>query len=191
MGDTGPSPPTDRPRTATDRLNTRTHRLVRPPCRPHLIVALVVIIVVAVAAGAGIEYALNHSTTTGQAPASSAPPASPAITAKVDPAVVDITSVVPDGKAATGMVLTSSGLVLTNNHVIENSTTVNAQVDGTGHIYSATVLGYSITGDVALLRLKGASGLKTVTTAISPTLAVGTSVVAIGNAGGTGARRVR
>ena len=163
-----------------------------PPGRPDhvgpiLIVALVVIIVVAVAAGAGIEYALNHSTTTGQAPASSAPPASPAITAKVDPAVVDITSVVPDGKAAgTGMVLTSSGLVLTNNHVIENSTTVNAQVDGTGHIYSATVLGYSITGDVALLRLKGASGLKTVTTAISSNLAVGTSVVAIGNAGGTG-----
>jgi len=154
---------------------------------PILIVALVVILLVAVAAGAGIEYALHHSTITGPSPGSSASPASPAITAKVDPAVVDITTVVPDGEAAgTGMVLTSSGLVLTNNHVIENATTVNAQVDGTGRSYSATVLGYSITGDVALLQLRGASGLKTVTTESSSTLSVGTSIVAIGNAGGAG-----
>ena len=113
-----------------------------PPSRaervgPILFVALVVL-VVAVAAGAGIEYAFNHSTTTGQSPSSSAAPASPAITAKVDPAVVDITTVVPDGEAAgTGMVLSSSGLVLTNNHVIENASSVKAQVDGIGRTYSA------------------------------------------------------
>ena len=154
---------------------------------PIFIVALIVILLVAVAAGAGIEYALHHSTITGQSPGSSASPASPAMTAKVDPAVVDITTVVPDGEAAgTGMVLTSSGLVLTNNHVIENATTVNAQVDGTGRSYSATVLGYSITGDVALLQLKGASGLKTVTTGNSSTLSVGASIVAIGNTGDAG-----
>jgi S1-C subfamily serine protease len=83
------------------------------------------------------------------------------------------------------MILTASGLVLTNNHVIENATTINAQVVG-GASYSARVLGYSVTDDIALLQLSGASGLSIVTTADSSALTVGQPVVGIGNAGGVG-----
>ncbi len=111
-----------------------------------------------------------------------------AIAAQVDPGLVDIDTTLAQGGAAagTGMVLTSSGLVLTNNHVIENATTINVQVVGSSRSYSATVLGYSVTDDVALLKLQNASGLKTVTTGNSANLSVGQPLVAIGNAGGTG-----
>jgi len=111
-----------------------------------------------------------------------------AIASQVDPALVDIDTTLAQGGAAagTGMVLSSSGLVLTNNHVIENATTINVQDVGNGRTYSATVLGYSVTDDVALLQLKNASGLKTVSLAKSPNLSVGQPVVAVGNAGGTG-----
>ncbi len=111
-----------------------------------------------------------------------------AIAAQVDPALVDIdTTLAQTGAAAgTGMVLTSSGLVLTNNHVIENATTINAQIVGSGQSYTAKVIGYSVTDDVALLQLQNASGLKTITTGDPSTVTVGQPVVAIGNAGGTG-----
>lgn len=111
-----------------------------------------------------------------------------AIASQVDPALVDIDTTLAQGGAAagTGMVLTSAGLVLTNNHVIENATTINVQVVGTHQTYSATVLGYSVTDDVALLKLQNASGLKTVSIGNASNVSVGAPVVAIGNAGGTG-----
>jgi len=90
------------------------------------------------------------------------------------------------GRAAgTGMVLTSSGEVLTNNHVINGATQIVAVVPGTSHRYVAKVVGYSVSSDVAVLQLQHASGLKTV----SPTQAkttVGEPVHAVGNAGGRG-----
>ncbi|HXQ61512.1 MAG TPA: trypsin-like peptidase domain-containing protein [Acidimicrobiales bacterium] len=111
-----------------------------------------------------------------------------AIAAQVDPALVDIdTTLAQTGAAAgTGMVLTSSGLVLTNNHVIENATTINVQIVGSGQTYTAHVVGYSVHDDVALLQLQNASGLKTISMGNSSNLSVGQPVVAIGNAGGTG-----
>jgi S1-C subfamily serine protease len=54
----------------------------------------------------------------------------------------------------------ASGLVLTNNHVIENSTKITAAVTTTGKTYPATVIGYDETADVALIRLQGATGRK-------------------------------
>jgi S1-C subfamily serine protease len=87
--------------------------------------------------------------------------------------------------AGTGMVLTPSGKVLTNNHVISGSTTIDVVVPNTGHSYKARVVGYDRTADVALLQLQGASGLKTVS--ISPaSVSVGAKVTARGNAGGGG-----
>jgi S1-C subfamily serine protease len=87
--------------------------------------------------------------------------------------------------AGTGMVLTSSGEVLTNNHVISGATTIRVVVPKTGHSYKARVLGYDRTADVALLQLQGASSLKTVSIS-SAKLSVGTRVTARGNAGGDG-----
>ena len=83
------------------------------------------------------------------------------------------------------MVLTSSGEVLTNNHVISGATTIKVIVPKTDHSYTARVLGYDRTADVALLQLQGASNLKTVSIS-SAHLPVGATVTALGNAGGDG-----
>ena len=87
--------------------------------------------------------------------------------------------------AGTGMVLTPSGKVLTNNHVISGATTIDVVVPKTGHSYKARVVGYDRAADVALLQLQGASGLKTVSIG-SETVSVGAKVTARGNAGGDG-----
>ncbi len=108
---------------------------------------------------------------------------------KVQPGVVDINSTLKyqDGAAAgTGMVLSSNGVVLTNNHVVEGSTHLTATPVIGGKKYQATVLGVDPTDDVALIKLQGASGLKTVQVGDSSKVGLGTAVVAIGNAGGRG-----
>ena len=92
-----------------------------------------------------------------------------------------------DSRAAgTGMVLTSSGEILTNNHVIRGATKITVVVPGTNHTYTASVVGYDVADDVAVLRAAGASNLDTVTTAESSKVAIGDRVTAVGNAGGTG-----
>jgi S1-C subfamily serine protease len=88
--------------------------------------------------------------------------------------------------AGTGIVLTSSGEVLTNNHVINGATTVKVVIPSTGRTYTARVLGYSKTGDVALIQLANASNLKTLKLGSSGSVSVGQAVRALGNAGGTG-----
>jgi S1-C subfamily serine protease len=112
-----------------------------------------------------------------------------AIAEKVDPGVVDITSELKYSDATaegTGMVISADGLVLTNNHVIDQATRVSATLVTSGKTYTAKVLGYDSTDDVALLRLVGASGLKTVAMADSSKVKVGQAVLALGNAGGRG-----
>src|SRR6185437_13768974 len=112
-----------------------------------------------------------------------------ALAQKVDPGIVDITSELKysDQTAeGTGMVISSSGLVLTNNHVIDQATSVSATLVTSGKKYTAKVIGYDSTDDVALLQLVGASGLKTIATADSGSVKVGDPVLALGNAGGRG-----
>jgi S1-C subfamily serine protease len=100
--------------------------------------------------------------------------------------VIDTTLAYQGGQAAgTGMVLTSTGEVLTNNHVIEGATAISVVVPGTGRSYSARVVGYDVRDDVAVLQLKNAANLTTVSVGAA-TLRVGQSVTATGNAGGTG-----
>lgn len=111
------------------------------------------------------------------------------IAASVDTGLVDINtnlSYEDATGAATGMILTSGGLVLTNNHVIEGATSITARDVATGTTYQATVVGYDTSADVALLQLKDASGLTTVTLGTSSSVKVGEEVVGIGNAGGAG-----
>jgi len=88
--------------------------------------------------------------------------------------------------AGTGIVLTSSGRILTNNHVIAGATTIRVVVPKTTHTYAARVAGYDTTADVAVLQLQKASNLKTVTTGDASSLKLGARVTAVGNAGGTG-----
>jgi S1-C subfamily serine protease len=88
--------------------------------------------------------------------------------------------------AGTGMVLTSNGEILTNNHVISGATAIRVIVPGTGKSYAAKVVGYSASDDVAVIKASGASGLATISRADSSKVAVGDAVTALGNAGGTG-----
>jgi S1-C subfamily serine protease len=111
------------------------------------------------------------------------------IAANISPGLVDINTTLGDQNASaagTGMVLTSTGEVLTNNHVINGATSISVTDVGNGHTYTATVVGYDTTRDLAVLQLQGASGLKTVSFGNSSGVSVGQKVVAIGNAGGTG-----
>ncbi len=112
------------------------------------------------------------------------------IRAKVAPELVDINTVLryeTEAAEGTGMVLTSTGKVLTNNHVIEGATKISATDLGNGKTYSATVLGYTTrTHDIAVIQLTDARDLKTVDVGSSSSVKVGEAVVAIGNAGGTG-----
>jgi len=102
---------------------------------------------------------------------------------------VDINTILNYGggsAAGTGIVLTSSGVVLTNNHVIEGATTIKAVDVGSGRTYTATVVGADKGDDIAVLQLQGASGLQTVPTGASSKVAVHDHVTAVGNAGGVG-----
>jgi S1-C subfamily serine protease len=114
--------------------------------------------------------------------------ASQPATAAESAGVVLIDTVLPyqNGQAAgTGMILTSSGQVLTNYHVVHGAGSISVTVAQTGQTYQATVVGTDPTQDVALIQLTGASGLTTIkpdTDAVT----VGAQVTAVGNAGGTG-----
>jgi len=88
--------------------------------------------------------------------------------------------------AGTGMILTSNGEVLTNNHVVDQATSITATVVATGRTYTAKVVGTDPTADVAVLQLQGASGLSTIPLGDSSSVSPGDNVVAIGNAGGVG-----
>jgi len=86
--------------------------------------------------------------------------------------------------AGTGIVLTSTGEVLTNYHVVEGSTSIRVTIASTGQTYTASVVGHDEADDIALLQLKGASGL-TVAKIDDDIVRKTDAVTAVGNAGGT------
>jgi S1-C subfamily serine protease len=181
-----------------------------PPRRkaPRLVVLLASIVAVAVVVATGLG--LLFSASSAPAAISSSPirtvPQSGtnanrtdggidvrSVSARVAPAVVDINTTLVSfstpgvaGRAAgTGIILSSSGEVLTNNHVIRNASTIRVTVANHG-TYDAKVLGTDPTHDIALLQLQGASGLPSATLADSSSLSIGQEVVAMGNALGRG-----
>jgi S1-C subfamily serine protease len=112
-----------------------------------------------------------------------------AIAQKVDPGLVDINTTLgyQNAEAAgTGIVLTSNGEILTNNHVVEGATSIKVTDIGNGKTYTATVVGYDRTKDLAVIQLQNASGLTTATLGDSSKVKTGDAVVGIGNAGGAG-----
>src|SRR5215475_1164087 len=88
--------------------------------------------------------------------------------------------------AGTGMILNSTGAVLTNNHVVDGATSISVTVVSTGKTYTATVVGTDPTDDVAVIQLQNASGLQTAKLGDSSKVSVGDAVTGVGNAGGTG-----
>jgi hypothetical protein len=90
------------------------------------------------------------------------------------------------GRAGTGMIISRSGLVLTNSHVIDASNGLTATVVSTGRTCPAIWLGYDKGSDIAVVKLEGASGLTPIPLGNSSAVKVGDGVVAMGNANGTG-----
>ncbi|HEU0206578.1 MAG TPA: trypsin-like peptidase domain-containing protein [Pseudolysinimonas sp.] len=92
--------------------------------------------------------------------------------------------------AGTGIILTSTGEILTNNHVVQGSTSIKVTVESTGASYPAKVVGTDETDDVAVLQLVGSSGSDvtglTTATLDTGTLSAGDAVISVGNAEGTG-----
>ncbi|MGH3825390.1 MAG: S1C family serine protease [Pseudonocardiaceae bacterium] len=88
--------------------------------------------------------------------------------------------------AGTGIVLSSSGHVLTNHHVINGATSITVTNVGNDRTYPAAVVGYDSTHDIAVLQLRDASGLATAPIGDSDTVEVGDKIATIGNAGGRG-----
>ncbi|HTT58692.1 MAG TPA: trypsin-like peptidase domain-containing protein [Acidimicrobiales bacterium] len=126
---------------------------------------------------------------TGPTKTSASDAAAAKVAKEVDPGLVDINTGISyqDASAAgTGMVLSADGIVLTNNHVIEGATSISVTDIATGKTYQATVLGYDVDKDIAVLKLQNASGLTTVTLGNSASLTLNEKVVGIGNAGGVG-----
>ena len=121
--------------------------------------------------------------------ASRTPLSASQIAQRVDPALVDVVSTLGDqgaSAAGTGIVLTSDGTVLTNNHVIRGATSIKVTDVGNGRTYTAKVVGYDASKDVAVIQLQNASGLTTANLGDSSSVRSGDSVTALGNAGGKG-----
>jgi S1-C subfamily serine protease len=170
----------------------------------RLIAAVVVAVIIATGGGIGIGWNLARIISGRQtavlSPIQVVTPVSPspgaganpsAAASRVIPAVVDINTVVQTATgsseaAGTGLIITSSGDVLTNNHVVDQSTEVRVSIQGRSGTYSAEVLGVDPSADIALIHINGVSGLPTVTLTDSSKLQVGDLVLAIGNALGLG-----
>jgi S1-C subfamily serine protease len=90
------------------------------------------------------------------------------------------------GGAGTGLLLTGTGEVLTNNHVINGAKRVEVVSKANQRRYQATVLGYDRTRDIALLKIQGAARLSPARIGNSAKLRIGEPIMGIGNAGGLG-----
>lgn len=100
----------------------------------------------------------------------------------VAPAVLRIQTGAPDtGTAGTAVVLTPTGDVVTNEHLVHGETTATL-IAADGHSVSARVMAADEKADVAWLRIDGAAGLPVARLAGGGTVRVGEDVVAIGNA---------
>ncbi len=182
----------------------------RPPRRHFGLLSYLGVALAAGALGAGTVVALYHPAANSSAsaqPSSSAPAPLPSTAipvpssggtgttggslSQVEQGIVIINTTLQyssERAAGTGMVINAGdGLVLTNNHVIENATKITATVAATGQNFLAKVVGYDVTGDIALIQLQNPSGLHKVPIGDSGKVRTGAPVTALGNAGGQSA----
>jgi S1-C subfamily serine protease len=140
---------------------------------------------VAVVAGLGTFFGLMIATASSR----NAVLTTAQISSQTDPGLVDVMTnlgLQQEQAAGTGVVLTPSGEILTNNHVIKGATSIKVRDIGNGRTYAAKVVGYDQTRDIAVIQAVGASGLQTAALGDSSSVKVGDKVVALGNALGKG-----
>ena len=190
----GPSTPADERVDSTPRQ----HRRRTPALLASAAVVVVVLAVVGVRSDRHHHQASAATTsTTAKATTSTTTTTSlpvettSRIIQEIDPAVVDINTInqIPTGyaiAAATGMIVSSDGYIVTNNHVVEEATSIKVAVAGHASQYKATFVGADPAADVAVIKIDGLTGLPTVQFGNSSTVDVGNQVVAIGNVHGRG-----
>ena len=84
--------------------------------------------------------------------------------------------------AGTGVIVSDSGYILTNKHVVDGATSISVVLDD-GTIYEdAKVAAVDPLNDIAFVKIEGATDLKVATLGDSKTISVGQQVIAIGNA---------
>ncbi|MEV6180790.1 trypsin-like peptidase domain-containing protein [Streptomyces sp. NPDC052016] len=151
---------------------------------------LAAVAIVAAAIGGGTAYGIQEltgkdevvasSTTTSVVPSSKTGDVA-AIAATVSPSVVEINATLGNGSSTgSGVIITSDGEIITNNHVISGASSIKVTTSD-GKEYTATVVGTDSSKDLALIKLENASGLKAATLGDSDGVQVGDTVVAIGS----------
>ncbi|SDL10420.1 S1C family serine protease [Streptomyces indicus] len=154
------------------------------------VAVLAAVALVAAAVGGGTAYAAqelfgNDTTATTGINGTNASAGSKGTVAGVANAVsdsiVEIKANTGSGTSTgSGVIITSDGEIITNNHVIAGASQVQVQTND-GKTYTAEVVGTDSKKDLALLKLKDASGLKAATLGDSDKVGVGDQVVAIGS----------
>ena len=171
-------------------------RLPRRPGRVRRLLVYVVLALLSAAAGVGTTLIVQQAGA-GRPGGTGTPRAArpgalndEAVYDAVEPGVVDVTAdlqYLQETAEGTGFVIdAAAGLVLTNNHVIDGATSVTVTAVTSGRSYPARVLGYDVADDIALLQLRGVTGLAAVAIGDSSRVRVGTPVLAIGNEAGQG-----
>jgi putative serine protease PepD len=154
------------------------------------IALLAAVAIVAAAVGGGTAYAFQQltgkdtvatsSTTTAVVPSSKRGDVA-TIAATVSPSVVEVEATLSNGTSTgAGVIITTDGQIVTNNHVISGATSVKVKTSN-GKSYTAKVVGTDSKKDLALLKLENASGLTAATLGNSSGVQVGDTVVAIGS----------
>ncbi|WP_055586178.1 S1C family serine protease [Streptacidiphilus griseoplanus] len=175
---------------------SRGHRARRSGLRGRLVLAAAAAVLAATAGGAaGALVASGHdggsavaSSTVARTVAdrtSAGAPTVAAIAQAVTPSTVEISVRSDSGSATgTGVILTSTGQILTNYHVISTAVDSGAAITVTfsdGSTATATLTGTDKALDVAVIKASGVSGLTPATLGDSDAVAVGDAVVAIGS----------
>lgn len=111
---------------------------------------------------------------------------------KVSDSVVSITTEVrtqswfgteQTGQAAgTGFILSESGYIMTNKHVVEDAKTVNVTLNNGRTYKNVKIVGTDPLNDTAILKVENPEDFKPVTIGDSKTVNVGQEVIVIGNA---------
>ncbi|QNS05038.1 S1C family serine protease [Streptomyces xanthii] len=151
---------------------------------------LAAVAVAAAAVGGGTAYAFQELTGSDTAASSSTSttvvPSSQrgtvaGVAQAVSPSIVEVNAELSSGSSTgSGVILTSDGEIVTNNHVIAGASSVKVRTSD-GRTYTAEVVGTDAKKDLALIKLKNASGLKAATLGDSSGVKVGDQVVAIGS----------
>jgi putative serine protease PepD len=187
---------------AAQQHNPGTDTMVAPPQRRRsragaLAAGAVALAVIAGGVGGGVGYELNQqqspasisalgaSSTVKAQPAATVPGSVEQVAAKVLPSVVQIQEISGNqGGEGSGVVLSSDGLILTNNHVVEGAAGGNGKLTVTlknGTSASASIVGRDPSADIAVIKMANQSNLLPIAIGSSSNLAVGQDVVAVGS----------